>query len=74
MSEKKKAQPSYNCLRESLRCANAEARGYLDELVQLRKERMDVVAERDRWKRIGQGADELCSVLIKALKDAQAKG
>ena len=61
-------KPSYNSLKECLRCANQEAQGYLNRLNAAGIENEQLRAEVERWKSIGQGADRLCNVLIQALE------
>jgi len=66
-----KKKPSYSCLKETVRCANAEAQGYLDQVGSLRTNLEMMTADRDRWRAMALGADRLCDVLIRALQDAQ---
>ncbi len=65
---------SYSGLVADLRSANDEAQGYLDSLVIMRRDADDLRKEVARWKEAGQGADRLCSVLIRALEFYQKAG
>ena len=73
MEKTKRQKPSYNCLRESLRCANAEAGGYLESLNRLRREVGPLEAELKTSKAAAQSNGRLVRLLVTALEDAQAK-
>ena len=73
-----KKKPSYSCLKETVRCANDEAQGYLNEAIDLRiqvaslRDDLDVMTtDRDRWQSYSQRADRLTMILVRALEDAQ---
>ena len=66
-AKKNNWRPSYNSLKESLRCANQEAKGYLERVVNQRQEidrLQKLVATREH-------ADFLVRVLALALYEAQ---
>ena len=64
-----KPKPSYNSLRESLRCVNEEAKGYLDRLGRLR----DVDVQLRKTQAELEYARQVLQVLVVALRDAQAE-
>ncbi len=62
---------SISGLTEDLRCANAEARGYLEELVPIREEVKKLRKENGQLKSDMEFAQMTLGVLIRALLDAQ---
>lgn len=73
MEKAKRQKPSYNCLRESLRCANAEAGGYLESLNRLRREVGPLEEELKAGKVAANSHLRLVWLLVTALEHAQAK-
>lgn len=65
----KPKHPSIRSLQESLRAANAETQGYLDELVRLRER----VKELEQLRREVDILNRLAHVLMRALEDAQER-
>lgn len=49
--KQEKQKPSYNTLKASLKCANEEARGYLDQLQPLRIENAQLQKDLDAYKK-----------------------
>ncbi len=64
-------KPSYATLKQDLKCANEEAKMYMEEALRLRETLKGVESQRARWEEVSRGADRLCNVLIRALEDAQ---